>query len=82
MLEFVETESERTQEFTLRWAGERSGPFKEIVRQQWTFSPQGSTKEVEDYQVNLDGVSALELVIKPNLDGAHGLATLARWRVA
>jgi hypothetical protein len=82
LLEFVETESERAQEFMLAWASERSGPFKEIVRQQWNFSPQGSTKEVEDYQVNLDGVSALELIIKPSLYGVHGLAKLARWRVA
>jgi hypothetical protein len=81
-LEFVESESERTQEFTLRWARERSGPFKEIIRQQWNFSPQGSTKEVEEYQVNLDSVAVLELFIKPNLDGVHGLASLARWRVA
>ena len=81
-LEFVETETERAQEFTLGWAAERSGPFREMVRQQWNFSPQGSTREGEDYQVNLDGVAALELVIKPNLDGIHGVASLARWRVA
>jgi len=52
-LEFSETEIERTQEFTLRWSSEAAGPFREIVRQQWNFSPQGSTSEVEDYQVQL-----------------------------
>ena len=30
-----------------------------MVRQQFNFSPAGSTCETEDYQVNLDGVSAL-----------------------
>jgi len=27
-------------------------PTREILRQQWTFSPRGSTREVEDYDVN------------------------------
>jgi uncharacterized protein (DUF736 family) len=40
-LEFSETEIERTQEFTLRWSDEAAGPFREILRQQWNFSPQG-----------------------------------------
>ena len=43
-LEFAETEIERTQEFTLRWSAEPGGPFREIVRQQWSFSPHGSTR--------------------------------------
>ena len=51
-LEFSETEIERTQEFTLRWSAESGGPFRHIVRQQWSFSPHGSTSEVEDYQVD------------------------------
>jgi hypothetical protein len=41
-LEFLETNVERTQEFTLRWS-QVGGPFREIVRQQWSFSPQGSS---------------------------------------
>jgi hypothetical protein len=81
-LEFCEREVERTQEFSLRWAAEPDGPFKEIVRQQWNFSPQGSTTEVEDYQVNLDAVSTLELALKPDLTAANAVATLALWRMA
>jgi hypothetical protein len=57
------------------------GPFKENVRQQWSFSPQGSTSEIEDYQVNLDSVSVLELVLKPDLTPANACATLASWRM-
>ena len=49
-LEFSETENDRTQEFTLSYLTETDGPLKEIVRQQWNFSPQGSTMEIEDYQ--------------------------------
>ena len=44
-LEFSETEIARTQEFTLQWSAEPAGPLREIVRQQWNFSPQGSTSE-------------------------------------
>ena len=80
-LEFSETEVERTQEFTLQWSAESGGPFRDIVRQQWTFSPQGSTIEVEDYQVDLDSVSVLELALRPDLTPGNAFATLAKWRV-
>jgi hypothetical protein len=81
-LEFSETEIERTQEFTLRWSDEAAGPFKEIVRQLWNFSPQGSNSEVEDYQVQLKNLSVLELTLKPDLTPDNAFATLARCRVA
>jgi hypothetical protein len=64
-----------------RWSS-ADGGLKEIVRQQWNFSPAGATSEVEDYEVDLDGVSALELAIKPDLTRREAPATLASWRVA
>ncbi len=79
-LEFAETQTERTQEFVLRWSN--GGPFREIVRQQWTFSPQGSTSEVEDYRVDLDQVRVIELVLKPDLHPDNAVASLAVWRIA
>ena len=81
-LRFVETELERTHEFTLRWSNAQGGPSKEIVRQQWNFSPAGSTTEVEDYQISLDGVVVLELAIQPHLERGDGRAALAEWRIA
>jgi hypothetical protein len=81
-LQFVETEVERTQEFTIKWASAQGGPTKEVVRQQWNFSPAGSRCEVEDYEVCLDEVSTLELVISPDLGRGDALATLAEWRIA
>lgn len=81
-LHFVEPARDRLQEFTIRWSAADGGQPKEIVRQQWNFSPAGSTSEVEDYEVNLDGVSTVELVIKPDLTHNEALATLAAWRVA
>src|SRR5688572_19659117 len=38
LLEFIEMEATRTQEFTLRWSKHGRSP-QEIVRQQWNFSP-------------------------------------------
>jgi XRCC1 N terminal domain len=81
-LEFSETQSERTQQFTLRWSTAGSRTAREIARQQWNFSPQGSTKETEDYPVNLSEVSALELTIQPNISGGNARATLDRWKIA
>jgi uncharacterized protein (DUF736 family) len=81
-LEFSETEIERTQELALRWSDGAAGPFREIVRQQWNFSPQGSTSEVEDYEVHLKNLSVLELSLKPDLTPDNAFATLARCRIA
>jgi hypothetical protein len=81
-LEFFETEIERTQEFALKWAKDEGGPLKEIVRQQWHFSPQGSTHEVENYAVDLPRVSVLELQLTPDIASGEAFARLERWRVA
>jgi hypothetical protein len=81
LLRFSETEISRTQYFVLRslsWGQ----PFREIVHQQWNFSPNGSTEELEDYQVELNDVSALELDIEPEIKAGKAIATLAEWRVA
>ena len=50
----------RTQEFTLRYSRDNGQSFHEIVRQQWNFSPHGSTTELEEYQVDLSEVTTLE----------------------
>jgi hypothetical protein len=81
-LEFVEHNSERTQEFVIRWAGALDGRRKEIVRQRWNFSPQGSTREREEYSVNLDGVLVLELIINPDISRPDAIASLAHFRMA
>jgi hypothetical protein len=80
-LRFHEVAFERTQEFTLRWSPAKGGSTREIVRQQWNFSPTGSTTEIEDYVVDLDTVSVLELAIHPDLSQRDAVATLASWRL-
>ena len=76
-----ETGSERTQEFTLRWST-GGQPYREILRQQYNFSPPEVTSEVEDYTVALDEVKELELIIIPNISGGYACATLEQLRLA
>jgi hypothetical protein len=80
-LQFNEPEVSRTQEFTVRWSGGPDEPLKEVVRQQWNFSPDGSTIESEDYVVDLKAVSILELTIDPDRGAGEELAKLADWRL-
>jgi hypothetical protein len=59
-----------------------TGPYREILRQQYHFSPPGTTHELEDYSVELDDVLALELAIDPEISGGGACATLAEFRLA
>ena len=81
-LVFVETELPRTQEFVLRWSPDGGQSYREIVRQQWNFSPPSATREVEDYRVDLAGVTLLELEIVPDMSGGAARASLAQLRLA
>ncbi len=81
-LAFEANEIARTQEFVLRWSPDGGNSVKEIVRQQWNFSPPESTREVEEYQVELFGVTVLELVIKPNIGGGLAHASLKNLRLS
>jgi hypothetical protein len=79
---FQENEHERTQQFVLRWSSDGGQSFRDIVRQQYNFSPPGTTSECEDYTVELDGLTALELSIIPDISGKPVYASLAQLRVA
>jgi hypothetical protein len=79
---FKETQMTRTQEFVLRYSTDASGALRDIVRQQWNFSAPDSVREVEDYTVELSGVTALELTIVPDTSGGPALASLLSLRLA
>lgn len=81
-LVFEETETARTQEFVLRWSPDGGRSFREIVRQQWNFSPPNSIREVEEYQVGLSDVTVLELVIVPDISRGSARASLKSLRVS
>jgi hypothetical protein len=81
-LVFEENETERTQEFVLRWSGDGGRSFREMVRQQWNFSPPNSIREVEEYRVELSDVTVFELVIVPDISRGAARASLKSLRVS
>ena len=81
-LAFEETATERTQEFVLRWSADGGHSFREIVRQQWNFSPPNTTREIEEYHVQLSDVTVLELVIVPDISRGTACASLKSLRLS
>jgi len=81
-LNFIDTDTERTQEYVLRWSPDGGQSFQEIVRQQWNFSPEGATSETEELHVSLPAVTVIELIIIPDISGGHALASLAQFWLA
>jgi hypothetical protein len=81
-LVFEESETERTQEFVLRWSPDGGRLFREIVRQQWNFSPPNTASEVEEFHVDLADVTVLELIIVPDISRGAALASLKSLRLA
>ena len=79
---FEEKDTARTQEFVLRWSADGGNSFREIVRQQWNFSPPETIREVEEYQVELASVTILELIIVPNVSGGSARASLKSLRLS
>ncbi len=79
---FDEQEQSRTQEFVLLWRMDNEDFFREILRQQYHFSPPLTTREIENYEVNLKQVKALELRIIPDISGGDACAKLTRLRLS
>jgi hypothetical protein len=80
-LHFIEHEAERSQEFLLRYSSAKETD-REIVRQQWNFSPTGPAQETENYAVELDSVTKIELVLDPDRGRGTSLAILNAFRLA
>jgi hypothetical protein len=78
---FQEDEHARTQEFVLRWSPANSESAREIVRQQFNFSPPDVSHEREDYNVELDGLVMLELSLIPDISDGASRASLAQLRL-
>lgn len=83
-LHFIDRASERSQEFAV-FAGANEC-LREVVRQQWSFSPSGATEESEEYQVDLQDIVTFEIRIDP--DRSHdpaksqSYASMQRLRLA
>ena len=81
-LVFEEKQTTRTQEFVLRWSSDGGRSFRDVVRQQWNFSPPETIREVEEYQVALSDVTVLELIVVPDISGGTARASLQSLRLA
>jgi hypothetical protein len=77
-----ERERARTQEFVLRAASQPSGPWREIARQHFNFSPSGATRQEENYRLDSGTIAALELTITPDISGGEARASIQEFRVA
>jgi len=68
-LVFEENDLAPAQEFAIRWTPGSGAPWQEIVRQQYSFSPPDSRREVKDYVVDIDRLAQLDLTIIPDISG-------------
>jgi hypothetical protein len=75
-LVFKEKKFARTQEFVLRWLPQGAQAWKDVVRQQWTFSPPITEIESEEYKADLSSATGLELSVRPNMSGDETRASL------
>ncbi|WKN43302.1 hypothetical protein [Tunicatimonas pelagia] len=81
MLLFEEKQQPRTQEFVLRWSSDSGHTYQEIVRQQYNFSLPQTTRELENYYVNLKEVTTIELSIIPDTNQQNVRASLTHFRI-
>jgi|SRR6267142_7179391 len=81
-LVFEEHETMRTQEFVLRGSTDGGRSFREIVRQQWNFSPPETVRELQAYEVELSDITVLELIITPDISGGMARASVKSLRLS
>ena len=75
-LEIEESGLERTQELQVAVSSDGGRAYREVLRQEYTFSPGGSTFEREDWAVVADGVTHLRLTIRPDKGGGDCRASI------
>ena len=84
-LQVEEREVGRTQEVQLALSTDGGLTYKEWLRQEFTFSPDGATWEEETWCLRQEGITHVRLVIKPNKRRKDVYATLTSfglWQAA
>ncbi|MDO8735343.1 MAG: discoidin domain-containing protein [Elusimicrobiota bacterium] len=64
--EIEETKDTRTQEILLETSSDAGEKYRELVRQEYNFSPSGSTFQKEVVTVNIHGATSIKMSIKPD----------------
>ena len=75
-----ECSQERTQEVRAEVSSDHGRTYRQILAQEYTFSPQGATFQHEDLRLDLPAITHLRLTIVPN-KGGSGVATLTSLRL-
>jgi hypothetical protein len=78
--EVEEAIRERTQEVRVEVSEDGGRSYRQLLVQEYTFSPRGATYQREEQPLNLHQVSHLRLTIVPNKNGS-GTATLTALRL-
>lgn len=76
VLEVEECQDSRTQELQLAVSHDGGNTFRELLRQEFNFSPPGTTFERETWTVAAEGTTHLRLTIKPDKAGRPCRASL------
>ena len=76
IVEVEEPEVSRTQELRLSVSHDGGQTYRELRRQDYNFSPPGTTFEREDWVVMAEGVTHLHLWMKPDKGGKPCRSTL------
>jgi hypothetical protein len=75
-VEVEEPEVSRTQELQLAISSDDGRTYREVLRQEYTFSPSGTAFEREEWTIAAEGVTHVQLVIKPDKGHTPCHATL------
>ncbi len=78
--EVEEPTRERTQEVRVEASQDGGRTYRQLLVQEYNFSPGGATYQREEQRLNLHQVSHLRLTIVPNKNGS-GTATLTSLRL-
>ena len=75
--EVEETMRDRTQEVRVEASNDGGRTYRQILVQEYNFSPRGATFQREEQRFDLRQVSRLRLTIVPNKSGSGGASLIA-----
>jgi len=76
VLDIEELDTARTQELLISVSLDGGRTYRDVVRQEYNFSPPGTTYERETWALNTDHITHLAIHITPDKGGRAGQATL------
>lgn len=68
-IEIEETGESRTQELLVSVSRDGGKTYRELLRQEFHFAPEGATFEREEWSIRMDSVTHLRLQIRPDKGG-------------